>query len=115
MNISTDILSALSQALGDGFAKMKDQCATEADYLGSQSMMIANGVSNGTISQSRRDWLLKNLQDDAENFCRVLCMQTLLTIEAAWNAVVKIVWNAINSVLGASGLGALAIPTAPTA
>ncbi|WLE62128.1 hypothetical protein [Burkholderia plantarii] len=115
MSISTDILTSLSQQLGESYGKFKARMETEANYLEGQSMMIAKGRAAGQIPDDQFDWLVKNLQTDAENFCRILCMQTLLTIEAAWNAVVRIVWSAINSVLGASGLGALAIPMAPAA
>ncbi|HZP20478.1 MAG TPA: hypothetical protein VFB16_09740 [Bauldia sp.] len=53
----------------------------------------------------------KSLEEMAQDFIRALGALILVTLEKVWNAIVKIVWGAINGALGA--LGPLPLPHFP--
>ena len=117
-NLSTlgaDILAALQGVLGGAYGKVQGQAEKEAQYFAVQAAMTTKARIDGEYDDEQLQWFLAKLQGQAENFCRVLCAQTILTLEEAWNAIVGVVWTAINGALSGAGLGILAVPVAPAA
>ncbi|HTH99517.1 MAG TPA: hypothetical protein VL752_01120 [Acidisoma sp.] len=113
--LGADIVAALQGVLAGAYGKVQGQAEKEAHYFEAQAAMMAKARISGEYDQEQFDWFLAKLQQQAQNFCRLLCAQTILTIEEAWNAVVGVIWKAIGGALSAAGLGGLVVPGAPTA
>jgi hypothetical protein len=110
-----DIIAALKTVLQGAYNSVKDLTEKEAHYFETQAAMITKARISGEFDDDQVAWFLSKLEEDAQNFCRVLCAQTLLTLEKAWNAVVGVIWKAIDAALKGSGLGGIALPVAPSA
>ena len=77
----------------------------------------AAAIAQARITGSLKDdddtfgFFTNQLKDLATNFARSVATLTLLTIEQAWNAVVKVVWCAINGVLASVKIAGIPLPT----
>ncbi len=69
--------------------------------IAEQAEWIAKSVIAGTIDDNLRDFFLKQLADTSAVFAKTLAGLALITIEKVWNAVVGVVWGAINTAIGA--------------
>ena len=113
--VGADIISELKKVLGGAFDKIKGSAEKEAQYFAAQAVWIAKARADGEFDDDQLKWALSKLQDQTESYCRVLCALTILTIEQAWNAVVGVIWKAIDGALKGTGLGGILIPAAPSA
>lgn len=113
--ILNEILAALKGELGGGFSKIKKFATRQGEMMARQAALIARGRLDGDFVEGDPfyQFLLKNLKDLAANTARAIAMQTLLTIEKAWNAIANVVWGALRGVLTAAGLPAPLIPAKP--
>ena len=76
--------------------------------LAKQTRLIAKGVKSGDIDDGLQEYFLDALADMALNFAKTLQGLLMGTIEKIWNAIVAVLWKAIDS---ATGIGL----TAPSA
>jgi len=76
--------------------------------LAKPTKLIAKGVKSGDIDDGLQEYFLDALADMALNFAQTLQGLLMVTIEKIWNAIVAVLWKAIDS---ATGIGL----TAPSA
>jgi hypothetical protein len=70
--------------------------------IANQAALIAEGVVEGSIDPPTRDYLLNSLAEMSRSFVNTLVGLAVVTIEAVWNAVVGVLWAAINKATGLS-------------
>ena len=68
--------------------------------------LVAQGIASGQITEETRDFFLDSLEEMTRNFTNTLRGLMMVTIEKVWNAVIGVLWKAIEGVTG------FAIPTA---
>jgi hypothetical protein len=71
-----------------------------------QSALVAAGIVDGSITPALRGYFLDSIVEMTKSFANSLAGLIDITIEELWNAMVKVVWAAIET---ATGL-ALAVP-----
>lgn len=108
-----DIISALKGAVGKGWTAISGFAETQAKMMANQAAMIAQSRISGSLKDDDEmfEFFTDQLKDHATNFARSVATLTLLTIEQAWNAVVKVVWGAINGALSSVRLAGIPLPT----
>ncbi len=112
--IGQDIVDALNGILQDDVARYVDFAERQSAGLAKQAAWIAEATIAGEIDADDRQWFLENLEKMTENFARVVVGLTLLTIEKAWNAIVDVLWGAVNSALKAASVPIkIPVPAAP--
>ncbi len=113
--IGKDIVDTLNGILNDDISRYVSFFKSQTLGLAKQAAWIAEATATGEIDADTRDWFIGNLQRMTEDFIRTLVGLTLLTIEKAWNAVVGILWGAINTALDAASIPIqIPVPSAPS-
>ena len=81
--------------------------------MADQAAAIAQARITGSLKDDDDtfDFFTNQLKDLATNFARSVATLTLLIIEQAWNAVVKVVWGAINGALASVKIADIPLPT----
>lgn len=114
--IGTQIVSKLNALANADLAQLSAFADRQATLLAKQAAWIAEATILHELTDDDREWFVNNLKDLTENFARVVVGLTLLTIEKAWNAIVDVLWGAINGAIKAAGIPiVLPIPGAPPA
>ena len=103
-----DIKNAASQVINQDVTILRGFSERQVKALAKQSELIASGIISGDIDEDLRDFFLDSLEDMALNFAKTLRGLLMVTIEKIWNAIVGVIWNAIES---ATGIG-LSAPSA---
>ena len=96
-----DIKAAASQIINQDVTVLRGFSERQVKALALQADLIAEGVISGDIDDDLRDFFLDSLEDMAMNFAKTLRGLLMVTIEKVWNAVVGVLWGAIE---GATGL-----------
>jgi hypothetical protein len=115
--IGNQIISAVNTAINGDIRTIASFAERQAAQLAKQAAWIAESTINGSFTDDDdRQFFIDNLKDLTENFARTVAGLTILTLEKAWNAVVGVLWGAINGALTASGIPIrLPVPAAPAA
>lgn len=113
--VAADIVEALRGELTQVFNSTASFARSQARHLAAQAALIAEGRITGEIDDSLLRFFDTQLRVMARNFARAMAMRALITLQRAWNAIVGVVWGALNGALGSAGLGALPIPASPPA
>lgn len=108
-HVAQDMLAALSGVLRQDIQEQVSFAARQSKALAMQAAWIADETAMGKLSADDRDWYLNDLANLSANFARTLAALTLLTAEKAWNAIVGVLWTAINGAVGAA-LGGIKLP-----
>jgi hypothetical protein len=112
--IGRTIVTELSTLLQDDIKHHAAFAERQAKALAKQAAWIAEASIAGELNDDDRDWFVENLKRMTENFVRTLVGLTILTIEKAWNAVVNVLWGAINAALEAARMPfTFSIPAQP--
>lgn len=113
--IVEDMLAALSGVLKEDIKNHVDFAERQSKALAMQAAWIAQETANRDLSDDDRDWFLKDLARQSENFAHTLAALTVLTVEKAWNAIVDVLWTAINGAVSAAIPGIkLPVPKLPS-
>lgn len=70
--------------------------------MAKQAAWIAEAAAKRELEGDLLEFFLKNLQDLARNFAQALRGLVALTVERVWNALVGVLWDAIERVAGFS-------------
>ncbi len=95
-----DIKAAASQVVNQDVTVLRGFSERQVKALALQADLIAAGVISGDIDDDLRDFFLDSLEDMAMNFARTLRGLLMVTIEKVWNAVVGVLWGAIEGATG---------------
>ncbi len=91
---------AASEVLGKDISTLRGFSERQATALAKQTALLANGIASGDIEDDLRDFFLDSLEDMALNFANTLRGLMMVTIEKVWNAIVVVLWQAIESATG---------------
>jgi hypothetical protein len=105
MSINVDqliesIKDAASQVINQDITVIRGFSERQVRALAKQTELIASGIISGDIDEDLRDFFLDSLEDMALNFAKTLRGLLVVTIEKVWNAVVGVIWRAIESATG---------------
>lgn len=101
-----DMKLAASEVLDKDVTTLRGFSERQLKAIAQQSALLAQGIASGQVTDDTKDFFLDSLEDMAKNFANTLRGLMMVTIEKVWNAVVGVIWKAIE---GATGL---VIPTA---
>lgn len=96
----TDMKSAISQVINQDVSVLRGFSERQLKALAKQGELIAIGVASGDIEEDLRDFFLDSLEDMALNFAKTLRGLLMVTIEKIWNAIVGVLWGAIDAATG---------------
>lgn len=108
-----DIFAAIKGKVTEGFNKIRTLTDAQVKRLARRAQLLARMKVAGEFSDDELEDELERARDLTKSIGMTVAALAAITLEKAWNAIVKVVWGAINGVLGAAGLGFLALPAAP--
>lgn len=68
--------------------------------IAKQTALVAKGIATGEIEDNEKDFFLDSIENMVINFANTLRGLLVVTIEKLWNALVNVVWQAINKAIG---------------
>ncbi|WP_444995225.1 hypothetical protein [Aliikangiella sp. IMCC44359] len=95
-----DIKQAASGVINQDITVLQGFSERQVKALAKQSELIAKGIITGDIDEDLREFFLNSLEEMARNFAKTLQGLVVVTIEKVWNAVVSVLWGAINTATG---------------
>lgn len=109
--LAAELKKTATEILQKDITKMKGFSERQVKAISQQAVLITDGIKSGQITEETADFFSTSLDDMIKNFARTLKGLALLVIEKLWNALVNVVWGAINSAIGAASGVALPVPT----
>ncbi len=111
--IADDIAAVLQGALAEGWNQLNTFQKSQSNKLAKQAALLAQLRVSGELREDETtfEFLLEQLEDKVENFAIAVANLTVLTLQRAWNAVVGVIWKAINELLTGAGLSAVPVPS----
>jgi hypothetical protein len=95
-----EIKTAARDILGKDLSAFKGFSESQLAAIAQQTVLVETGILTGQITPATQDFFLKNLKDLTNNFVLTLQGLALITIEKLWNAVVGLLWKAIQTGTG---------------
>ena len=105
------IKTATSQIIKKDIATVRGFSEGQIKAIGQQAALVAEGIAKGQITEETCEFFLDSLENMTQNFLNTLKGLILLTIEKLWNAIVDVIWGAINKAIGAATGIVLPVPT----
>lgn len=96
-----DMKNVASQVLNKDVSTLRGFSGRQAKAIAQQAELVSLGIASGGITDETQDFFLDSLEDMALNFVKTLRGLLIITIEKIWNAIVGVIWKAIE---GATGL-----------
>ena len=97
-----DIKSAAKGVLSRDVSTLRGFAEEQVKAIAQQAAIVAAGIADSSIGPDIRDFFLDSLEEIAKSFANTLGGMTMVMIEQVWNAIVKVVWDAINKATGLS-------------
>ncbi len=106
------LVKAIKGATKSGWAEVSTLVTTQSRMMALQAAFITESSISGPLRDEPelRQMFIDQLADSVRGLARDVAALTILTLEKAWNAVVGVLWGAMNKALGAAGLGGLVLP-----
>lgn len=95
-----DMENAVSQILNKDVTTLRGFSERQIKAIAQQSELVARGIATGQITEETREFLLDGIEDMALNFAKTLRGLVMVTIEKVWNAIVGIIWKAMDKATG---------------
>jgi hypothetical protein len=95
--VVADIKTAVTGILQTDVTQIRGFAERQVMALAQQTAFVEVGITTGQITDETRDFFLDSLEDMARNFANTLRGLTLITIEKVWNAVVGVLWRALEA------------------
>ena len=93
---------AASQVLNKDVTTLRGFSERQIKAIAQQAAFVEAGILNGGITDETREFFLDSLEDMVLNFVKTLRGLLMVTIEKVWNAIVGVIWKAIESATGIS-------------
>jgi hypothetical protein len=97
-----DMEAAASGVIKQDVSTLRGFATQQVNAIAQQAVFVAEGIADGSIANDARDYFLNSLKEMARSFVNTLAGLVVVVIEQVWNAVVGVIWTAINE---ATGLG----------
>ncbi|WP_444902753.1 hypothetical protein ACJJIU_12060 [Microbulbifer sp. CnH-101-E] len=98
----SDIKDAASTVIEHNITEIRGFSERQLSALALQAKLIAKAIAENEIGEDLRDYFLDSIEDMALNFARTLRGLLAVTIEKIWNAVVGVIWTALEACTGIS-------------
>jgi hypothetical protein len=95
-----DIKNTATQVLNEDVTKLQGFAERQVEAIAQQAELVARGIASGGITEETRDYFLKSLEEMTLNFVKTLQGLLAATVEKVWNAIVGVVWRAIEAATG---------------
>lgn len=95
-----DIKDAASQVINKDVTTLRGFSERQVKAIAQQAAFVEAGILSGGITDETRDFFLDSLEDMALNFVKTLRGLLMVTIEKVWNAIVGVIWKAIETATG---------------
>lgn len=95
-----DIKAAASDVVQKDVSTLRGFSERQVKAIAQQTALVAQGIASGQITDETKDFFLDSLEDMARNFANTLRGLMMVTIEKVWNAVIGVIWKAIEGVTG---------------
>ena len=103
-----DMNAAASTIMSADITTVRGFSERQLKALAQQAALVEVGIRTGQITGDTQDFFLDGLEDMALNFVKTLRGLMMVTIEKVWNAIVGVIWKAIQA--GIPGI-VLPVPT----
>jgi hypothetical protein len=107
----TDIKGAVNAIINKDIVAVKGFSDRQLKAIVVQAKLVAEGIATGEITEETREFFLDGIENMTDNFLATLKGLFQVTVEKLWNAVVGVVWGAINSAIGVTTGLVLPVPT----
>ncbi len=110
-----DIVGAVKGIVDEDWPRIAGFARTQSRMLANHAAMISAARATGSLRHDDEGFafFISQLEAMTRNFAQAVAAQTAVTLERAWNAVVGVIWGAINAALGGAGLAAVPRPAEP--
>lgn len=95
-----EMKSAASDVLDKDVTTLRGFSERQLKAIAKQAELVAKGIASGEITEETREFFLDSLEEMALNFVKTLRGLLTITIEKVWNAVVGVLWKAIEAATG---------------
>lgn len=96
----SDMKDAATRILDKDVTTLRGFSERQIKAIAIQAQFVAQGIASGQITNETDDFFLDGLEDMAQNFARTLRGLWIVTIEKVWNAIVSVLWKAIDAATG---------------
>lgn len=93
-----DIKEVASNILEKDISDVRGFSERQIEAIAKQTLIIQKGVMDGDIDEDLKEFFFNGLEAMALNFVNTLKGLLAVTIEKIWNAIVDILWKAIESI-----------------
>lgn len=95
-----DMKDAATQILNKDITTLRGFSERQIKAIAQQSELVSIGIVSGQITEETREFFLDSIEDMALNFVKTLRGLLMVTIEKVWNAIVGVLWKAIEAATG---------------
>lgn len=106
----TDVKAATAKIIKNDISVVRGFSDRQLKAIAQYAALIAGGIETGQITEETREHFLDNLEKMTQNFLETLQGLLWVTIEKLWNAVIGVLWQAINSAISAATGLVLPVP-----
>jgi len=93
--LADEIARAASDVIETDVRMIRTFRERQVEALALQAVFVAEGIVSGSITDHTREFFLDELEHMAESFAKTLVRINIILIEKVWNAVVGVIWQAI--------------------
>ncbi len=98
--LMTDLKTAISEIVGRDLTTVRGFQERQLKAIAQQAALVSAGILTGDITPETREFFLDGLEDMVLNFLKTLRGILEITIEKAWNAAIRVIWDAIERATG---------------
>lgn len=111
-----EIVEVVKGIVDEDWPQISSFAEKQGKLVANQATMIATSRTTGSLRNDEEsfEFFMKHLEDMTRNLTQSIASLSIVTLEKAWNAVVGVIWGAINGALDGFGLAAVPIPVAPS-
>ena len=111
-----EIVEAVKKIVNDDWDHISSFAKNQSKMLANQAVMITTARTTGSLLKDDEgfEYFMSQLENMTRNLTQSIASLTIVTLEKAWNAVVGVIWGAINGALNKVGLTSVSIPTSPS-
>ncbi|WP_404395953.1 hypothetical protein [Pseudoalteromonas phenolica] len=95
-----DMKDAATGILNKDVTTLRGFTERQITAIAQQSELVALGIASDQITDETREFFLDSIEDMALNFAKTLRGLLMVTIEKVWNALVGVIWKAIEAATG---------------
>ncbi|OQD42785.1 hypothetical protein BUL40_09720 [Croceivirga radicis] len=98
IELINDIKEVATNILEKDISTVRGFSERQVEAIAKQTIIIQKGILNGDIDEDLKEFFLDGLEAMALNFVNTLKGILSVTIEKVWNAIVDLLWKAIESI-----------------